>query len=151
MSAILPGTRASCPSAPPPGPFLLPAHVPLLARALGGLSSSAPYWSRVDSVEAFSPGIYLVVDAQGRIVWLGMGAGDRGVTGRIKKHLEEPWKMATFHRVWVAPAYDQISRAALKAAEGWAADALDLRTRMPFRTWPPSSNWRSLVGGQQGT
>lgn len=144
----MPGARATQPAAPPPGPVLRPPYVPLLARALGGYSSSVPYWSLVDTVEAFSPGLYLVVDVQGRIVWLGMAAGDQGVTGRIRKHLDEPWKRAVFHRVWVAPAYDQISRPALEAAEGWAADALDLRSRMTHRIWPPSTNWGSLVGRQ---
>ncbi|MEU6603507.1 hypothetical protein ABZ922_00205 [Streptomyces shenzhenensis] len=149
MSGILPETRTPQDAVPSPGPVLLPPHVPLLARALGGYSSSDPYWSQVDTVEAFSPGLYLVVDAKGRIVWLGMAGGDQGVTGRIRTHLVEPWKRAVFHRVWVAPAYDQISRSALEAAEGWAADALDLRSRMPHRTWPPSANWCALVGRQQ--
>ncbi|MFF8401732.1 hypothetical protein ACF06P_08875 [Streptomyces sp. NPDC015684] len=149
MSGILPGARTPQVAAPSPGPVLRPPHVPFLARALGGYSSSRPYWSQVDAVEAFSPGLYLVVDVQGRIVWLGMAAGDLGVTGRIRKHLVEPWKRAVFDRVWVAPAYDQISRLALEAAEGWAADALALRTRMPHRTWPPSTNWLSLVGRQR--
>ena len=148
MSGIRPGARTPKDAAPPPGPILRPPHVPLLARALGGYRSSDPYWSQVDTVEAFAPGLYLVVDAHGRIVWLGMAAGEQGVTGRIRKHLLEPWKLAHFHRVWVASAYDQISRPALEAAEGWAADALDLRTRMPYRTWPPSTDWLSLIGRQ---
>lgn len=149
MSGILPGTRTPQDTASSPGPVLLPPHIPLLTRALGGYSSSTPYWSHVDTVEAYSPGLYLVVDARGRIVWLGMAAGSRGVTGRIRTHLAEPWKRAVFHRVWVAPAYDQISRPALEAAEGWAADALALRSRMPHRTWPPSTNWLPLVSRRQ--
>ncbi|WP_280686342.1 hypothetical protein [Kitasatospora sp. MAA19] len=113
---------------------------------MGSYSSCDPYWSLVDTAEAFAPGLYLVVDAEGRIVWLGMAAGDQGVTGRINSHLAEPWKRAVFHRVWAAPAHDHISRPALEAAEGWAADALDLRTRMPHRTWPPSAAWPTLIG-----
>lgn len=148
MSGPLPGARLAQDAAPPPGPVLRPVHVQLLARALAGYSSSAPYWSLVDTVEAFCPGLYLVADAHGRIVWLGMAAGDQGVLGRIRKHLGEPWKRAVFHRVWIASAYDQISRPALEAAEGWAADALDLRARMPHRTWPSSTHWQLLVGRQ---
>jgi len=148
VSVDLPEARTPWDAAPLPGPVLRPQHVPLLARALGRYSSSEPYWSPIDAVETFSPGLYLVVDVQGRIVWLGMAAGDQGVTGRVRKHLTEPWKRSVFHRVWVAPAYDQISRPTLKAAEGWAADALALRSRMPHRDWPPSTNWLSLVGRQ---
>ncbi|WP_157852538.1 hypothetical protein [Kitasatospora sp. NRRL B-11411] len=99
----------------------------------------------MDTVEAFSPGLYLVVDARGRIVWLGSAAGRQGVTGRVRTHLIESWKREVFDRVWVAPAYDHITRAALESAEGWAADALNLRAQMPHRTWPPSTNWSSLI------
>ncbi|MFF3089722.1 hypothetical protein ACFVRB_32475 [Streptomyces nojiriensis] len=141
MSGVIPGQR----EAPKPGPLLQRAHVHLLVRALGSYSSGSPYWSRVNAVEAWSPGLYLVVDSSGRIVWLGMAAGDQGVTGRIKTHLSEPWKRATFDRVWIAAAHDGISRRALEAAEGWAADALDLRAQMPDRTWPPSTDWHALI------
>ncbi|MFE5894798.1 hypothetical protein ACFQ6E_38505 [Streptomyces sp. NPDC056462] len=78
-----------------------------------------------------------------------MAAGDQGVTGRIRKHLVEPWMSAVFHRVRVALAYEQTSPAALEAAEGRAADALAPRTRMPHHTLPPSTNWLSLVGRQR--
>ncbi|MYX12439.1 hypothetical protein GTY67_03205 [Streptomyces sp. SID8374] len=147
-SFLVPGARPAQGDAPPPGPLLRPVHIPLLARALGGYSSGELYWSLVDTVDAISPGVYLVTDPQGRIVWLGKAAGGRGVAGRIRKHLAESWKRAVFHRVWVAPACDQISRSALEAAEGWAADALAMRTRMPHRAWPLSTNWLSLIGLQ---
>ncbi|MGH3323109.1 MAG: hypothetical protein ACRDOV_01585 [Streptomyces sp.] len=56
----------------------------------GGYTSSDPYWSQVDTVEAFSPGLYLVVDNQGRIVRLGRPAGDHGGAGRIRTHQPSP-------------------------------------------------------------
>ncbi|MFE6174732.1 hypothetical protein [Streptomyces sp. NPDC056464] len=48
-----------------------------------------------------------------------------------------------------AAGIPQIDPAALEAAEGWAADALAPRTRMPHHTLPPSTNWLSLVGRQR--
>ncbi|MET9403341.1 hypothetical protein [Kitasatospora sp. NPDC002965] len=129
------------------GPLLQRVHVPMLARALGGFSVGTPFWSRADRVTAFFPGLYLVTDVRGRIVWLGKAAGALGVTGRIAQHRTEPWKRQVFDRVFVAEADDRITGPALEAAEGWAADALNLRSRMPHRTWPPSGAWPALVGG----
>ncbi|EGE39499.1 hypothetical protein GTY83_00410 [Streptomyces sp. SID4928] len=148
MNASLPGLRTPEDALPPPGPLLQRVHIPLLARALGNYRVADPVWSRVDTVRAFFPGLYLVVDAQGRIVWLGMAAGFLGVTGRIMQHRTEPWKRRVFDRVFVAEAREEITRPALEAAEGWAADALNLRTWMPYRTWPASTNWGALVSSR---
>ncbi|MCI3246451.1 MULTISPECIES: hypothetical protein [Streptomyces] len=148
MSASLPGPRTPEDAPPLPGPVLQRVHIPLLARALGSYSAADPVWFRVDTVRAFFPGLYLVVDAQGRIVWLGMAAGFLGVTGRIVQHRTEPWKRRVFDRVFVAEAREEITRPALEAAEGWAADALNLRTWMPYRTWPASTNWGALVSSR---
>lgn len=104
-----------------------------------------PSGSGVGTVRAFFPGLYLVVDAQGRIIWLGMAVGFLGVTGRINQHRSEPWKRRVFDRVVVAKAREEITRPALKAAEGRAAEALNLRTWMPYRTWPASTNWGAFV------
>ena len=149
MSGIVPSARAPYADVSVPGPVLQRHHVPLLTHALGCYSSGEPFWSRVDSVQAYSPGLYLALDAKHRILWLGKASGAQGVTGRIRKHLTEPWKREAFHWIWVAPAYDQIPDPALKAAEGWAAEALDLRTKMPHRTWPSSAGWLPLVSRQR--
>jgi hypothetical protein len=92
----------------------------------------------------------LVTDERGRIVWLGMAAGELGVAGRIRMHLRERWKQIAFDRVWIAPAEDRITRKALEAAEGWAADAIDLRTRMPGHRWPSAAAWPELIGQAMG-
>ncbi|TKA04906.1 hypothetical protein [Actinacidiphila oryziradicis] len=120
-----------------PGPLIRRSHIPLMRKALGHLARpEEPLWFRIDAVDVTSPGLYLVVDAAGRIVWMGMAAGDEGIAGRITMHLREEWKRTTFDRVWTFPAWDSVSRQELAAAESWAADALDLRSQMPDRTWP---------------
>lgn len=81
-------------------------------------------------------GLYLVVDAEGRLRWLGKAQRDRGVGGRLRSHFRHPERVRVYAGVWVVEADPFSRRAAIKAAEGCAADLIGLRGRMGPRTWP---------------
>lgn len=91
-------------------------------------------------------GLYLAVDNDERVRWLGKAHRAGGVGARLGEHLDRPERAAVFAAVYVAEADPYITREAIAAAEGYAADALQLRGRLGPRTWPPSDNWAVVVG-----
>jgi hypothetical protein len=75
-------------------------------------------------------GLYLVVDVQGRLRWLG-----------------HPERARVYAGVLVVEADPFSPRTAIEAAEGCAADLIGLRGRMGPRTWPVVSHkqWLTAV------
>lgn len=93
-----------------------------------------------------SSGLYLAVDDGERVRWLGKAHRASGVGARIGEHLDRPERAAVFDAVYVAEADPYITRDAIAAAVGYAADILQLRGRLGPRIWPLSDNWAAVVG-----
>jgi hypothetical protein len=92
-------------------------------------------------------GLYLVVDVQGRLRWLGKAQRDRGVGDRLRDHFRHPERARVYAGVLVVEADPFSPRTAIEAAEGCAADLIGLRGRMGPRTWPVVSHkqWLTAV------
>ncbi|MFI9835250.1 hypothetical protein ACIHIX_47190 [Streptomyces sp. NPDC051913] len=92
-------------------------------------------------------GLYLVVDADGRLRWLGKAHRDGGVGARLRGHFCHPERSRVFAGVFVVEADPFSPPLALQAAEGRAADLIGLRGRMGPRTWPvfTEARWLALV------
>ncbi|MEU9961252.1 hypothetical protein [Streptomyces sp. NPDC050982] len=92
-------------------------------------------------------GLYLAVDADGRLRWLGKAHRDGGVGARLRDHLRHPERERVYAGVFVAAADPFSPPLAIKAAEGRAADLIGLRGRMGPRTWPvfTPAQWLALV------
>ncbi|MCM2517904.1 hypothetical protein NC658_32445 [Streptomyces griseoincarnatus] len=92
-------------------------------------------------------GLYLAVDADGRLRWLGKAHRDGGIGARLRDHLKHPERARVFAGVFVVAADPFSPPQAIKAAEGRAADLIGLRGRMGPRTWPvvTQAQWLALV------
>ncbi|WP_093867822.1 hypothetical protein [Streptomyces sp. KS_5] len=92
-------------------------------------------------------GLYLAVDADGRLRWLGKAHRDGGVGARLRDHFRHPERARVYAGVFVVEADPFSPPAAVKAAEGRAADLIGLRGRMGPRTWPvvTQAQWLALV------
>ncbi|MEU4259639.1 hypothetical protein AB0B42_26440 [Streptomyces fradiae] len=92
-------------------------------------------------------GLYLAVDAEGRLRWLGKAHRDGGVGARLRDHFRHPERARVYAGVFVVAADPFGPPLAIKAAEGRAADLIGLRGRMGPRTWPvvTQAQWLALV------
>ncbi|WP_266315910.1 hypothetical protein [Kitasatospora purpeofusca] len=90
-------------------------------------------------------GLYLAVDYQGRLRWLGKARRNGGVAQRLREHLAHPERDRVFAHVYVFEANPDSLPAALACAEGMAADLLELRGHLGARTWPTATGWNQLV------
>ncbi|MGW4937329.1 hypothetical protein ACWEQH_30730 [Streptomyces sp. NPDC004166] len=81
-------------------------------------------------------GLYLAVDADGRLRWLGKAHRDGGVGARLRDHFRHPERSRVYTGVFVVEADPFSPPQAIEAAEGRAADLIGLRGRMGPRTWP---------------
>ena len=92
-------------------------------------------------------GLYLVVDAGGRLRWLGKAHRDGGVGDRLRDHFRHPERARVFAGVFVVTADPFSPPKAIEAAEGRAADLIGLRGRMGPRAWPvvTQAQWLALV------
>ncbi|MFI9248138.1 hypothetical protein ACIGXF_37530 [Streptomyces sp. NPDC053086] len=81
-------------------------------------------------------GLYLAVDADGRLRWLGKAHRDGGVGARLRNHFRHPERARVFAGVFVVAADPFSPPKAIEAAEGRAADLIGVRGRMGPRTWP---------------
>jgi hypothetical protein len=95
-------------------------------------------------------GLYLAVDADGRLRWLGKAHSDGGIGARLQDHLKHPERARVFMGVFVVAADPFSLPQAIKAAEGRAADLIGLRGRMGPRTWPvvTQAQWLALVASR---
>lgn len=95
-------------------------------------------------------GLYLVVDADGRLRWLGKAHRDGGVGARLRDHLRHPERARVYAAVFVVEADPFSPPKAIEAAEGRAADVIGLRGRMGPRTWPVATQaqWLALVAAR---
>lgn len=99
----------------------------------------------LDTLSNVLVGLYIAVDAHGRLRWLGKACRNGGVTQRLREHLSHPERERVFTHVYVAEADPECGTGALGCAEGMAADLLQLRGRLGPRTWPPATDWNHLV------
>ncbi|MFD8782518.1 hypothetical protein [Kitasatospora sp. NPDC059599] len=90
-------------------------------------------------------GLYLAVDHQGRIRWLGKAHRNGGVAQRLREHLAHPERERVFAHLYVFETKSDCPTTALACAEGMAADLLELRGRLGPRTWPAATRWNQLV------
>ncbi|MFP1629766.1 hypothetical protein ACLB9X_32445 [Streptomyces sp. 5K101] len=92
-------------------------------------------------------GLYLAVDADGRLRWLGKAHRDGGVGARLRNHFRHPERARVFAGVFVVEADPFSPPKAIEAAEGRAADLIGLRSRMGTRRWPTvtEAQWLALV------
>lgn len=90
-------------------------------------------------------GLYVAVDADERLRWLGKAHRDTGVGARVREHLRHPERARTFAGIYVINADPWCCSDALAAAEGKAADLLQVRGILGPRTWPSAQNWLSRV------
>ncbi|TDD07144.1 hypothetical protein E1292_13990 [Nonomuraea deserti] len=90
-------------------------------------------------------GLYLAVDSDGRLRWLGKAHRNGGVGARLREHLAHPERARVYSELFVVAADPFGPSKALTAAEGKAADLLALRGRMGSRTWPSSEGWLTLL------
>lgn len=97
-------------------------------------------------------GLYLAVDAEGRLRWLGKAHRDRGVVDRLRDHFRHPERARVFAGVFLVAADPFSPRRAIEAAEGRTADLIGLRGRMGPRTWPvvTQEQWLALVTSRPG-
>ncbi|MFI0813552.1 hypothetical protein [Streptomyces echinatus] len=95
-------------------------------------------------------GLYLAVDADGRLRWLGKAHRDGGVGARLRNHFRHPERARVFAGVFALEADPFSPPKAIEAAEGRAADLIGLRGRMGPRTWPvvTQDQWLALVTSQ---
>ncbi|THA33010.1 hypothetical protein [Streptomyces sp. A1547] len=92
-------------------------------------------------------GLYLAVDADGWLRWLGKAHRDGGIGARLRDHLGHPERARVFAGVFVVAADPFSPPKAIEAAEGRTADLLGLRGRMGPRHWPviTEQQWLALV------
>ncbi|MGW1934179.1 hypothetical protein [Streptomyces sp. NPDC001919] len=92
-------------------------------------------------------GLYLAIDADGRLRWLGKAHRDGGVGARLRDHFRHPERARVFAGVFAVAADPFSPPKAIKAAEGRAADLIGLRGRLGPRTWPvvTQDHWLALV------
>lgn len=90
-------------------------------------------------------GLYLVVDADGRLRWLGKAHRGGGVGARLRDHFRHPERSRVFAGVFVVEADPFSPTQAIQAAEGRAADLIGLRGRMGPRTWPVIAREQWLI------
>ncbi|MFF1932010.1 hypothetical protein [Streptomyces sp. NPDC058228] len=92
-------------------------------------------------------GLYLAVDADGRLRWLGKAHRDGGVGARLRDHFRHPERARVFTEVFVVAADPFSPPKAIEAAEGRTADLIGLRGRMGARNWPvvTEARWLALV------
>lgn len=92
-------------------------------------------------------GLYLAVDAEGRLRWLGKAHRDGGVRARLGDHFRHPERERVYAGVFVVEADPFSPVKAIEAAEGRAADLIGLRGRMGPRTWPvvTEAQWLAQV------
>jgi hypothetical protein len=92
-------------------------------------------------------GLYLAVDSEGRLRWLGKAHRDGGVGARLRNHFRHPERARVFAGVFVVAADPFSPPKAIEAAEGRAADLIGLRGRMGPRTWPvvTQDQWLTMV------
>ncbi|MGY1583250.1 hypothetical protein [Streptomyces sp. MN13] len=92
-------------------------------------------------------GLYLTVDAEGRLRWLGKAHRDGGVGARLRDHFRHAERTRVFAGVFVVEADPFSLSKAIEAAEGRAADVIGLRGRMGPRSWPvvTEAQWLALV------
>ncbi|MGW5284500.1 hypothetical protein ACWERI_34485 [Streptomyces collinus] len=92
-------------------------------------------------------GLYLAVDADGRLRWLGKAHRNGGVGARLRDHFRHPERARVFAGVFAVAADPFSPPKAIKAAEGRTADLVGLRGRMGPRTWPvvTEAQWLALV------
>ncbi|MDG9728525.1 MULTISPECIES: hypothetical protein [unclassified Streptomyces] len=95
-------------------------------------------------------GLYLVVDADGRLRWLGKAHRGDGVGARLRDHFRHPERARVYAGVFVVEADPFSPPQAVEAAEGRAADLIGLRGRMGPRTWPvvTQEQWLALVASR---
>jgi len=90
-------------------------------------------------------GLYVVVDSDGRLRWLGQAHRNGGIAARLQAHLRHAERDRVFAGVYAIAVDPFGDPKALNAAEGRAADLLKLRGRMGGRIWPSSTGWLELV------
>jgi hypothetical protein len=97
-------------------------------------------------------GLYLAVDADGRLRWLGKAHRDGGIGARLRDHLRHRERARVFAGVFVVEADPFSPPQAIEAAEGRAADLAGLRSRMGTRRWPAvtQAQWLALVTSRPG-
>ncbi|WP_327652056.1 hypothetical protein [Micromonospora aurantiaca] len=138
------------------GPAVTRTSLLLLRSALGMLAFAGmprryplgpdTWRTTLDELADVPSGLYLAVDDADRVRWLGKAHRAGGVGARLGEHLDRPERAAAFAAVYVAEADPYISGPAIAAAEGYAADGLQLRGRLGPRTWPSAHNWAVVVG-----
>jgi hypothetical protein len=103
----------------------------------------------LDLLDEVLAGLYLAVDPDGRLRWLGKAHRDGGIGARVRDHLQHPERARIFAGVFVVAADPFSSPKAIQAAEGRTADLLELRGRMGARQWPKvtEAQWLGLVTG----
>jgi hypothetical protein len=94
-------------------------------------------------------GIYLWVDGNERLRWLGKARRGQSVRARLRQHLRHPERQAVFEAVYVFEIDPWAGNDALEAIEGKAAEVLRLRDLMPGHRWPDGSRWEELVAGRR--
>ncbi|GLW51918.1 hypothetical protein Stsp02_75780 [Streptomyces sp. NBRC 14336] len=101
----------------------------------------------VAALDEVLAGLYLVLDADGRLRWLGKAHRGGGVGARLRDHFQHPERARVFTGVFVVAADPFSPPRAIEAAEGRAADLIGLRGRMGPRTWPvvTEAQWLALV------
>lgn len=97
-------------------------------------------------------GVYLAVDAEGRLRWLGKAHREGGIGARLRDHLRHLERARVFTGVFVVEADPFSPPQAIEAAEGRAADAIGLRSLMGTRRWPTvtQAQWLALVTSRPG-
>ncbi|MEV7077809.1 hypothetical protein AB0N88_04515 [Streptomyces sp. NPDC093516] len=97
-------------------------------------------------------GLYLAVDADGRMRWLGKAHRDGGIGARLRDHLRHPERARVFTGVFTVEADPFSPPKAIEAAEGRTADAIGLRGRLGPRTWPvvTQAQWLAAVTPRPG-
>ena len=97
--------------------------------------------------------LYLICDAQSRLVYVGQARRDGGVLARLDCHVRDPVKRLVFRDVRVLRLYDRADPDTVDAIEGRVADDLGLRGRLNTgrrrRTWPSAARWTELVAGAE--
>ncbi|TDK26588.1 hypothetical protein E2F48_05205 [Arthrobacter crusticola] len=90
-------------------------------------------------------GIYLVTDAQDRILWLGQALRSQGTAGRMREHLRHPSRLQSFRTVRILALDDFTPPECINSIEGKAADLLRLRGTLGPRRWPTADRWPELA------
>jgi len=127
-----------------------------LARGGWPASRSLLLPHRAESLAALGDvlaGLYLAVDAEGRLRWLGKAHRGTGVKARLEDHFRHPERERVYAGVFVVEADPFSPAKAIEAAEGRAADLIGLRGRMGPRTWPvvTEARWLAQVTSHPAT